>query len=120
MPDLTKYKTTILTDGKGRTVLFVVRNYVLKNPGITYEKLKDVFPDKLQTKTESQFSKHGRCVVDRFRDDDKFKERFHVGEADQIDLNGERVVVSREWNAENIMEFIKHCRTLGIMIEPVN
>jgi hypothetical protein len=117
MPDRTKFIFNRQEYGKGRLVLEVVRKYVAQHPEARYEDVRQTFPDGLQ-KTESQFSTDGRCVIRR-RKDVTDQKRYHMKKEDQIEVMGEAVVVSREWNVLNIQAFIDRARQLGFEIEKV-
>jgi hypothetical protein len=119
MPDRTRFTLDGQSEeyGKGRTVLEVVRKYVGQHPEATFDEVRQVFPDDLQG-TYHQFSTDGRCVIKRLKDV-KDEKRFHVEEKDRIEIMGEPVVVSREWNIENFNNFIEKARELGFEIEKV-
>jgi len=117
MRDLRRYKFNGQECGKGRIVLEVVRKYVEQHPEAGFEELKRTFPDDLQkTGAAAQFSTDGQCVIKR-RKDVTDEKRFHMNKKDQIELMGEQVVVSREWNINNIQNFITKAYDLGFEIE---
>lgn len=117
MPDRTKFWFNGQKYGKGRLVLEVVRKYVEQHPDARFEQVRQTFPDELQ-ETESQFSTDGRCVIKKLEDVTDQK-RFHMREEDQIEVMGEPVVVSREWNVQNFQKFVEKAHELGFEIEKV-
>lgn len=99
-------------DGIGRTVLAVVKEHVSKNPGITFEKLKEAFPAELQG------SRLG--VVCKKNDvDDKHIDRYFAKPEEIIELeSGDEVLVSNQWG-NNFPKFLKQAQDLGYEIERV-
>lgn len=109
----TRDKTKYIFDGrtclKNRLVLEVVKKYVHKHPGITFEELQQVFFDKLQ----------GSFGVVRKRNDIEQQKqiRYFFKEDDIVILSdGTAVVVSNQWGKDNVKSFIVLARSLGYEI----
>ncbi|MBI5100791.1 MAG: hypothetical protein HZB33_02980 [Nitrospirae bacterium] len=118
MPDRTKYKVDGSRPyGKGQLVLEIVRKYLEQHPNARFEEVLNAFPDKLQ-RSGSQFDNDGQCVIKRLRDI-VHERRYHMNADDQLLIMGESVVISREWNTENIQNLISRARELGFEIERV-
>lgn len=108
--DTSKLKFQGKEYGKGPLVLAVVKAFVEKNPKISIEKLKEVFPDSLQTRygmiqpiaTATKLSKQsGR---DR-----------HFLKPEQIIIIGrdkKKCAVSNQWSGLNIAEFLAIAKKL--------
>jgi len=105
--DFTQYIFNGCEYGKGRLVLAVLRKYVEDNPTISYQKLKNIFPDNLQSESKIQFS--NVQVVFFLLDEIETRElsRFFLKESEVIAIDGGEIAVSKEWNIENIQSFIR-------------
>ena len=101
--DLTKYEFNGQKLSKGRYVLAVVTDYVLKNPSVCLDELKAKFPDNLQ-------GSYG--VVESL---DKAKEiaaggrkRHFINDDEVISLPDAEIAVCSQWGLTNITKFRKH------------
>lgn len=111
--DYSKYKVDGV-DGalpKNRMVLTVVHKYKNEHPGITFDELLSIFPDKLQgsfgvIKRENE--RRGNGPIRRYFDND--------GEIIVLD-DGTKVYVSSEWGKGNIDVFIAAARAHGIEVK---
>lgn len=101
-----EYKFNNQMYGKNRLVLAVVKKYVEENPNITFEILKSVF-NKL---------KGSQDIVKKL-DDVKDKKRFFVNDNEAINIVDEKIVVSNQWDKNNITGFISQAEKLGYQIE---
>ena len=115
--DYTKYIFQNKICGKGRLVLEVIKEFVRNNPEITFQKLLEEFPNALQEDTRIQFSDKRVVIAKLGNISEKDLKRFHLETEDIICLIDAKVVVSREWNLENIKSFIDKAMTLGFDIE---
>ena len=112
--DYTKYLFNGEQYGKGRLVLEVIRKYVTDHLDTSYEKLKSVFPDSLQSDTDIQFSKN-QVVFSKIEEIDSANlKRFFDKDEELIKLNNCSILVSREWNLENIQHVISTAKNLGL------
>lgn len=106
--DYTKYIFNGQKFGKNRLVLAVIKEYVEKNPAITYSQLKVKFPDSLQGKetftTESEAKK-------------KRDVRNFIKPDELVTLSDETIAVSTQWGIGNINPFIDHCKSINIDIK---
>jgi hypothetical protein len=117
--DHTKYEFEGEKLGKGRLVLAVVRRFVRDHPQARFADVLAAFPDRLQAETSVQFDKV-RCVIRRPKDIyESSRRRFFVAAEELIHLNDDDIVVSREWNLENIQNVILEARKLGYAITPI-
>ncbi len=104
---------------KNRLILNIVEHYVRNHPNITYNKLEDIFPPKLQG---------GYGVFKKiFSISEKHKQkRFFAKDEDIIRLqDGSKIAVSSEWGTSdannNFQKFISHATNkLGYEIKPIN
>lgn len=106
--DYTKYYFNGQKFGKNRLVLAVIKDYVEKNPKITFSQLKAVFPDTLQgreTFTTESIAKNKR---DR---------RNFIEPEELITLTDETIAVSTQWGVGNINKFLDHCKQMKIDIK---
>ena len=115
--DYTKYvlNNVIGPLGKGRLVQEVIKDYIAKHPGITFDELQLVFPDSLRTQTTKKVKNHVVALEKDVDAEDRyaryFKEAFPCA-------NG-NVVVSSQWGISNINRFIEHARKMGYIINEV-
>lgn len=115
--DQTQYQFNGEVFGKAPLVLKIVKQYASDNPNITYQELKEIFPDKLQANSEFQFSDTQAVIMKLEEISDKDKKRFYVKKEDIISLCDGEIAVSREWNRGNIQNFINKAGILGYPIE---
>lgn len=118
--DYTKYMFDGEKLGKGRLVLAVLKKYVAENPGISFNDLKMVFPDYLQGDSDLQFS-GTQVVFSRVAEieTDEMK-RFFIKDEELIQIEDSEIAVSREWNYQNIQNFIDAMKKCGYVITVVN
>jgi hypothetical protein len=112
--DLTQYRFNGQIYGKGRLVLAVVKEYVRRNPGLSYQEVIEAFPDALQRR-------YG--IVRKYSEvggDEKLLPRYFMKPPDRIPLSHGRdlVVVCNQWGITNMPAFLRHAWSLGYNIEP--
>lgn len=96
--------------GKCPTVRYVIETYVKNNPGITFEQLQKVFPNEA---ARPGFGK----VVRRLEDVKENEWGGHRFNKHPIILSdGQKVVVSTQWEPQNIKNFIRAATVLGFDI----
>jgi hypothetical protein len=106
--DYTQYIFNGQKFGKNRLVLAVIKDFVEKNPTITYSQLKSKFPDSLQ----------GRETFTTETEAKQKRDRRNFIEPDElITLVDETIAVSTQWGLANINPFIDHCRKMNIEIK---
>ena len=111
--DRTQYAFDGRTMGKARLVLALVQRYAGEHPRVTFERLREAFPDNLQADSPLQFSGM-RCVVARLdRVPAGSTRRFYTADDERIVLCDAVAVVSREWNLHNIQNVLAHAERLG-------
>ena len=98
--------------GKGPLVRAVVAQFVADNPGITYKKLKEAFPDDL-------LKRFGICQdVEKAREISGAKyDRYFFKEDQVIKVKDKKVVVSNQFTSDNLKPFLKVCKELGYKIK---
>ena len=97
--------------GKGPLVRAVVSQYVKDNPAVTYEKLKEAFPDTLLKRFGIfQDEKSARDIA-------KKGERYFFKEEHVIKLADARIVVCNQFTSDNIQPFLKVAEKLGYDIK---
>lgn len=111
--DLTKYLYKGNLHGKGRLVLAVVNDYVSSNPGITFDKLKNVFPDRI-IGPQGVFSE---CHVIKEKFAGKANNHHFMKPAEIISLEDCDITVCVDWSVSNIHKFVDNAKSLGIKIE---
>ena len=117
--DYTKYLFDGEKYGKGRLVLAVLKNYVAENPGISNFDLKMAFPDCLQGDSDMQFS-GTRVVLSRVEEIEAGEmKRFFTKDEELIQIQGGKIAVCREWNYQNIQNFIGATAKIGYVITAV-
>jgi hypothetical protein len=114
--DFTKYLFEGKTMGKGPLVLALVKRYVRDHPLSKFEEVHTAFPDRLQAQSPVQFDKI-QCVVRRLRDiPEASLVRFFRNEEDRLHFGADVVLVSREWNVDNIQNVLAHAEKLGYVV----
>jgi len=114
--DYTKYllngNPVCSTGGKGPLVRDVIRLYVKQNPSITFNKLKDIFPDEITQLPWGVIDTYENAVkinasepTDRYNEDDTIKLN-----------NDKKIAVCNQWKPKNIAIFIKRAKELGFDI----
>lgn len=110
--DYSKYYFNDVEYGKGRLVLAVVTDFVSSNPGMTINKLKNIFPKYIQGSigvlNELQY------VQNKY--EGKNHQRHFLKPYELIRLKDCTVAVSTEWSMGNIDNFIRHAKMIGYMI----
>ena len=109
--DYTKYSFNDQKYAKNRLVLAVIKDFVEKNPTITYSQLEKEFPQSLQGRETFTTETIAKQKSDRrnFIEPDKL-----------ITLEDETIAVSTQWGLTNIKSFIEHCKRMNIKIETMN
>ena len=106
--DYTRYIFNGQKFEKNRLVLAVIRDYVEKNPTITYSQLQAKFPDSLQRRETFTTETKAKQKSDR---------RNFIKPDELITLTDETIAVSTQWGLPNINPFIEHCKRMNIKIE---
>ena len=107
--DTTKYTFNGKAFGKGRLVLAVVKDYVSKNPNITFDELKKAFPDEWQaggTKKLDNRDVFARLSYAEKKFEDTGKRNHFFKEGETIQLSDEVIAVSNQWGIGNIGDFV--------------
>jgi hypothetical protein len=111
--DTTQYSFMGNVHGKNRLVLSVVTQHIKKRPDMTFQELKEDFPDCLQ----------GRGVVVLLENAEEIftrtgHKRHFISEGEiLITSDNKKIAVSTQWDARNINNFINRARELGYQIE---
>ena len=101
--------------GKGRLVYEVIKDYIANNPGITFNDLKQKFPDSLRTQTNKKVKNHVVALEKEVESTDRYARYFK----EAIPCIDGDVIVSSQWGIGNIKNFIEHARILGYSINVV-
>ena len=108
--DTTKFKFQGKQYGKGRLVLAVLKNYVEQNKDITFEQLKEAFPNEWlgRSRNSSVFAKLSDAES-IFAE--KGKAKHFIKPTEVIQLSDEKIAVSRRWSIKNIMSLVDGCNS---------
>ena len=116
--DITKYKF----DGQGefpanRLVLAVVKDYIENHPDITYDNLKEVFPDGIQG-SFGVFKRVSELTdVDRGINRSNQRSNFFEKENETLKVDGELIAVCNQWGKTgtntNLLRFFSHIESFG-------
>jgi len=106
--DTSKYTFKGKTFAKSRLVHAVVKDYVDKNPNVTFDDLKKAFPDEWQAGGSKSMN---RAVFVRLSEAKKlFNEKGHrrhfFKDEEIIQLSDEVIAVSNQWGVGNIGGFV--------------
>ena len=106
--------------GKGRIVREIVACFIKQHPKLTFEQLSQVFPDNLQgsygvLRTISD-------IASSSRDKKDLMSRYAMSSEECIltSSDGVKFVVSNQWGAYNITNFLEHIKKMGWVITNVN
>lgn len=115
--DYTKYVLNHVAGplGKGRLVHEVIKDYIAKHPGITFDDLQRVFPDSLRTQTTKKVKNHVVALEEDVDVEDRYARYFKEA---LLCADG-NVVVSSQWGIGNINNFIERAKELGYSINEV-
>ncbi|RZK27049.1 MAG: hypothetical protein EOO43_00885 [Flavobacterium sp.] len=105
--DYTKYLFKGQKFGKNRLVLEVIKDFVERNPTITYSQLQAKFPNYLQGRETFTTEALAKLKNDR---------RNFIEPNELISLSDETIAVSTQWGIANIKPFIEHCKSMNIDI----
>lgn len=109
--DTTKYLFKGRTYGKSRLVLAVVSDYVNTHREMSFDNLKEIFPDSLQGSL-GVFATHDSAIK---REDGR--RYFTNGDEVLVTSDNIQIAVCNQWGASyNIEKFIKAAKTLGYVI----
>lgn len=118
-PDLTKYSFGDKCHlGKGRLVLEIIKEYVARNPSVTYKQLEEVFPASLRgLRRKTTWG----CFNKREDAEDLFLgtgiRRHFLNPSEIVTLsNGQELAVSSQWGIGNIGPFLAKAKELGFNI----
>lgn len=106
--DYTKYIFNGQKYGKNRLVLAVIKDFVEKNPKLTYIQLKEKFPDILQGR---------ETFTTEIKAKQKSIRRNFLQPNELITMADETIAISTQWGIANIKSFIKHCGKMNIEIK---
>ena len=105
---------------KGRIVREIVACFIKQHPKLTFEQLSQVFPDNLQgsygvLRTISD-------IASSSQDKEDLKSRYTMSSEECIltSSDGVRFVVSNQWGAYNITNFLEHIKKMGWVMTHVN
>jgi hypothetical protein len=111
--DYTMYSFEGEKMGKARLVLALVKRYVSDNPSLMFRELQAAFPDCLHTDTPNPVSRT-QCVLMRLGDiPEASRHRFLCAEQDRVRVGDDVVLVSREWNGQNIRNVLARAEQFG-------
>lgn len=116
--DYTKYKLMdkqnlqkdqLINLPKNRLVFHIVKEYVNREPGITFEQLHKIFPDSLHRRKGFGVIRKKESI------EEKYRGRYF---SETIILNdGTEIAVCNQWAADKIPDFIAAAHQLGFEIE---
>ncbi len=115
--DYTKYVLNNVTGplGKGRLVYEVIKDYIAKHPGITFDDLQSEFPDSLRTQTTNKVKNHVVALEKDVDVEDRYARYFK----EVLSCVDGDVVISSQWGIGNINPFIERARELSYLINEV-
>ncbi len=114
--DHTKFLFNGEVYGKGRLVLAVVTDYVSRNPDVTFDKLKSIFPDLLHG-SQGVFSER-QVIKERFAG--KSNSHHFMKPEEIISLDDADITVCVDWTVSNIYKFIDAAKSLGMSVELIS
>ena len=115
--DFTKYNFNGEMYTKSSLVLAVIGKYAELHPKTTFENLKMLFPDEIQAETSIHFSKLQLVFEKADAVEINEKKRFFMHDNELINLADSTIAIYREWNRENIRNFISKAMLFGFKIQ---
>lgn len=111
------YSLNNQTLAKRQIVLNVMKDYIRNNPNISFDELKEIFPDKLQGSL-GVFQDDEELLCAKYKNNKKeYQTRFFTKPEDKIQLQSGRIlVVCGEWG-NNFENFYIHAKKLGYDIK---
>jgi hypothetical protein len=97
----------------GRLVNAVLKAYVAKNAGITYDKLKHAFPDGI-LKSYGVFTLKEKAIQMYKEKNKKF---YYIEKEELIKLSDTTIATSTQWTKEEFPKFLEAAKALKIIIE---
>lgn len=97
---------------KNRLVLEVVKQFIIQNPTITYQKIKTIFPDSLQGSYGILKNEEDLLKWENDGRTENRNKRFFTNKQDLILHNNDKLYICTQWGSgkkENIDNFIKYC-----------
>ena len=114
--DYTKYKFNGNDYNKGQLVNIIIKDYVAKNPKITFAELEKVFPKSLQGSQGCfQTLEYAEEVFNRTA-----RKRNKLNPEDLIQLSDCVIATSTQWYPDNIGKFINNAKKLKYNISKSN
>jgi hypothetical protein len=111
--DTTQYSFMGNLYGKNRLVLSVITQHIKKLPDMTFQELKEDFPDCLQGSAVVVLLENAQEIFTRTG-----RKRHFISEGEiLITSDNKKIAVSTQWGAGNINNFINRARELGYQIE---
>ena len=111
--DYSKFRFQKKPYNKARLVNAVIQQYVQDNPEVTFEQLKNVFPDSLQT-IHGVFTHLSDAVEVYERTGHK---RYYIKDEETMTLgDGKPIATCNQWGVNNIEEFIETAQKYGYQI----
>lgn len=112
--DTTKYLFMGNVYNKRKLVLAVITRHIKEHPKLTFESLRQDFPDQLHS--------HFSVVVLQEKAQEIFTntghKRYFIAENEILDTSdGKKIAVCTQWGIGNINNFIEQARNLGYQIE---
>ncbi len=101
------------TFSKRELVLYCVKKYIDEHKGLTASQLLEVFPDYVQGSLG---------VVKRIEDAELYagsSKRYYFSDEDIIQMDDGKYVVCKQWDAVNIVKFLKLAQDLGFEIKSI-
>ncbi len=111
--DITKYMIDGKTFSKRELVLYCVKKYIDEHTGLTASQLLDVFPDYIQGSLG---------IVKKIEDAELYagsSKRYYFSDEDIIHMDDGNYVVCKQWDAVNIVKFLKLAQDLGFEIKSI-
>lgn len=112
--DFSKFQFNGKTYNKGRLVNAVIKDYVAKNPELTFAELEKRFPKAIQGSYGVFTSKE---AAELNYQQNGNRKRYHINPEDQIQLANAIIATCSQWNTSKIQKFIEQAQHLNIKIE---
>lgn len=110
-PDQMKFILEGEEYGKGPLVLATIKRYCVKNPGVTFETLKQIFPDSI-VKGYGAFAKYDQAMIKSVG-----RKRYFLNDSQTIQLVDGRIAVCNQITGENVRMLIAAALKAGIVIK---
>lgn len=99
--------------GKRNVVLSIWKKYIQDNPGVSYEKLIQDFPNDIKGRLFVELEQ----ALEQQKRDNNGQARYFIGQNEVLNIGSKIYTISNQWGKGNIEKFLEYAQKLGYEIE---